>query len=425
MGTQPRVRGPAVLLLVVVGLALAGPVAAAPTSPQPAVDDSRLARQPASEPPVTLAVGLATNGSARWNVSARFRIDTANESAAFQRLAAEFEAGEAAPGFAVETFRALAAEASERTGREMHIRRVVREATVRWPGANGTTAAGTSGTADGTVRRVGVLSLRFTWTNFSRQTGDQIVVGDAFGAWDISASQRLVIYPPPGYGLQSAQPGTDGVRNGGPVWNGPEQFEPGNPAVTYKAGIAPATTSTTAVTTGPTAQPPFGGFLWPAAGVGLLVLLVGVLLVLHRRGRGPLGEPTAGAGDGGEGSGGAAPEVAETDAGASGPTAAGDAAAEGGETGAESGGEGVEPAGQSPASGVDPQLLSDEERVEWLLEQNDGRMRQADIVTETGWSNAKVSQLLSTMDEEDRVEKLRMGRENLISLPGGDEDERP
>jgi Uncharacterized membrane-associated protein/domain len=66
----------------------------------------------------------------------------------------------------------------------------------------------------------------------------------------------------------------------------------------------------------------------------------------------------------------------------------------------------------------DLSLLSDEERVERLLEQNGGRMRQADIVSDTGWSDAKVSQLLSKMAQDDRVEKLRLGRENLISLPG-------
>jgi predicted Rossmann fold nucleotide-binding protein DprA/Smf involved in DNA uptake len=65
----------------------------------------------------------------------------------------------------------------------------------------------------------------------------------------------------------------------------------------------------------------------------------------------------------------------------------------------------------------DPELLSDEERVEYLLERNGGRMKQANIVKETGWSNAKVSQLLSSMEEEGRVDKLRIGRENLISLP--------
>jgi uncharacterized membrane protein len=65
-------------------------------------------------------------------------------------------------------------------------------------------------------------------------------------------------------------------------------------------------------------------------------------------------------------------------------------------------------------------LLSDEERVERLLSSNGGRMKQADIVKETDWSNAKVSQLLSAMEEEGRIDKLRIGRENLISFP--DED---
>jgi uncharacterized membrane protein len=55
-----------------------------------------------------------------------------------------------------------------------------------------------------------------------------------------------------------------------------------------------------------------------------------------------------------------------------------------------------------------------------LLEQKGGRMKQADIVEETGWSNAKVSQLLSAMEEDGRIDKLRIGRENLISFPDVD-----
>jgi uncharacterized membrane protein len=78
----------------------------------------------------------------------------------------------------------------------------------------------------------------------------------------------------------------------------------------------------------------------------------------------------------------------------------------------------------SPDEGdVDLSLLSDEERVEHLLERNGGRMKQANIVRETGWSDAKVSQLLSSMAEEGEVEKLRLGRENLISLPDFEDDQ--
>jgi len=67
---------------------------------------------------------------------------------------------------------------------------------------------------------------------------------------------------------------------------------------------------------------------------------------------------------------------------------------------------------------ADDPLLSDEERVLRLLEREGGRMKQVDIVEATDWSNAKVSQLLSEMDDEGRIDKLRIGRENLISLPG-------
>ncbi len=64
----------------------------------------------------------------------------------------------------------------------------------------------------------------------------------------------------------------------------------------------------------------------------------------------------------------------------------------------------------------------DEERVERLLEENGGRM------------NRPVSSLRPLVEREGvavtlidgrrgRVEKLRLGRENLISLPDEDEDE--
>jgi uncharacterized membrane protein len=85
--------------------------------------------------------------------------------------------------------------------------------------------------------------------------------------------------------------------------------------------------------------------------------------------------------------------------------------------------ESEEPTEDEENGGIDPELLSDEERVEHLLEQHGGRMRQADIVSETDWSDAKVSQLLSRMAEEGSVEKLRLGRENVISLPDGEDGE--
>ena len=60
--------------------------------------------------------------------------------------------------------------------------------------------------------------------------------------------------------------------------------------------------------------------------------------------------------------------------------------------------------------------LSEKERIERLLKQNGSPMKQNQITEETGWSHTRVSQLISSMEEEGRLDKLRFGRENLISL---------
>jgi uncharacterized membrane protein len=63
-----------------------------------------------------------------------------------------------------------------------------------------------------------------------------------------------------------------------------------------------------------------------------------------------------------------------------------------------------------------PDLLTDEDRVLHLLDRHGGRMKQSAIVEATDWSKAKVSRLLSSMHEDEMIEKLSLGRENVISL---------
>ncbi|QLH83851.1 helix-turn-helix transcriptional regulator [Halosimplex pelagicum] len=76
----------------------------------------------------------------------------------------------------------------------------------------------------------------------------------------------------------------------------------------------------------------------------------------------------------------------------------------------------AEPKGEpdEPAARTDRELIVD------ILESNEGRMKQARIVDETGWSKSKVSMLLSEMEEEEAISKLRVGRENIISLSGNE-----
>jgi len=63
---------------------------------------------------------------------------------------------------------------------------------------------------------------------------------------------------------------------------------------------------------------------------------------------------------------------------------------------------------------------ADERRVLELLEAHDGRMKQGHIVDQTDWSKSKVSMVLSEMEAAGTVSKLRVGRENIVSLAGSE-----
>lgn len=63
-------------------------------------------------------------------------------------------------------------------------------------------------------------------------------------------------------------------------------------------------------------------------------------------------------------------------------------------------------------------FMTDQERVRQLLRENGGRMKQSAIVDSVDWSKAKVSRLLADLEEDGQITKLRLGRENLVCLPG-------
>lgn len=68
---------------------------------------------------------------------------------------------------------------------------------------------------------------------------------------------------------------------------------------------------------------------------------------------------------------------------------------------------------QSP---IDESILTNEEVVCRALKQNDGRMRQSQIVDSTEWSKAKVSRVLSDLEENGVIQRIRIGRENVVDL---------
>lgn len=335
----------------------------------------------------TLQINLTPEGHAEWTVTTAFHLEDEDDREAFRAFAEDVESGNADVGYSATTFERFADEAGTAVDREMEIR-----------GANWSNEV---------KNDTAYLRLEFTWTNFAEVDDNRIQLGDVFstetGTWlsTLDESQQLVIAAPPGYAVDSFSlrtPPDDGEFEATAQWTGPVTFEPGDIQITYVA-----------TNSGPP-RPiiPSGSLLLVGGSLLAAVALLaagGYLLVRRVRDGDGIGDATA------EMRQSAKDALYDTDD----ETRDGSAGAA---TGAARGSDASDDAADD--EGIDPALLSDEERVERLLHQNGGRMKQANIVKETGWSNAKVSQLLSTMDEEEQIDKLRIGRENLITLP--DED---
>jgi hypothetical protein len=378
------------LLLVVAAVAPASALAAAPAAPsQPlgpdaaAVDGGDLRFQTDdgdAAPDTTVEISLRTDRSAFWRIETRYDLETGNETRAFRAVADRYEAGEADAGPDVVLFETLRRRASEATGRNMAIGNVTYHASV-----------------DDDADR-GTLALTFRWTNFLRG-GDNgtLVLDDAFRlptaeedrqrTWlsIFDDTQRIRIRPPEGYAVTSTSIPVQ-QRESAVVLAEPSDFE-GDSAlrITYTS-------------VGRTDRFPVE-LLAGAGIVAVVAVAAGVWTLRRRPGRDPPGDAPR------------PPDDAPAPVGPADPTDPDAADADDGTPG--DGGD---------ESAVDLSLLSDEERVERLLERNDGRMKQATIVDEMGWSDAKVSQLLSAMAEDGRIDKLRLGRENLISLPDDGDD---
>ncbi|MFW5929723.1 MAG: helix-turn-helix transcriptional regulator [Halobacteriota archaeon] len=186
-------------------------------------------------------------------------------------------------------------------------------------------------------------------------------VGDVFeaGGLVLASDQRLVLSYEDGLSIDEVRPEPDTTEDDQLVWEGPMFFEDGQPSVTLGSSSSPS--PDVDVT---------------SVAVALGVLVVGLLggVVLSRSLR---------------------RDTTETPS----------------------------PEEDGESEDVTDDLLTDRDRVVLMLEENGGRMKQADIVDETGWSKSKVSMVLSDMEDEGAVSKLRLGRENVIDLADGDRDD--
>ncbi len=64
------------------------------------------------------------------------------------------------------------------------------------------------------------------------------------------------------------------------------------------------------------------------------------------------------------------------------------------------------------------ELLSNRECVLQLLEDRGGRMKQQELIEAMEWSRTKTSNVVNEMHEAEQIEVFRLGRENVLALPG-------
>ncbi|MFC6768101.1 helix-turn-helix transcriptional regulator [Natrinema soli] len=75
------------------------------------------------------------------------------------------------------------------------------------------------------------------------------------------------------------------------------------------------------------------------------------------------------------------------------------------------------PSDDHSPDGPPPELLSNEERVLRLLDRRGGRVKQQEVVSELDWTEAKTSQVVGDLRENDEIDVFRIGRENVLALP--------
>ncbi|WP_327051872.1 helix-turn-helix transcriptional regulator [Halomicrococcus gelatinilyticus] len=332
------------------------------------------------------------DGSATWTFRYERTLDNETERQQFREFARKFE-NESTPLYTnfQKNAIALTEDASTKTERVMKAEDFSRNATLGGVGLQ---------------KNLGVVEMSFTWTSFaSMGDNNTLVIGDAFrdGLY-LGENQTLVVETQSDMPIVAAKPTEGRAMTGDSLadseavsWSGERKFNDQRPMVEFDAPNQ-TVTSVTETTSPPGGDGPGENSEEPASEspmmlmLAALVVIVGLAAAFAWR-QGGLGSLPNG--DGGRpdaGPGGAATEsedVADND---------------------------TEPAVS------DEELLTDEARVKKLLHENGGRMKQVNIVDETGWSKSKVSMLLSEMEDQGDISKLRVGRENIISLDGHEPD---
>ncbi|MFB6113701.1 MAG: DUF4897 domain-containing protein [Halodesulfurarchaeum sp.] len=314
---------------------------------------------------VIMTADVHPNGTASWQIEYLVRLETENETAAFEDLMRDVSnnSSEYVDRFA-NRMNATVADAEETTGRQMDARQYSVSAHIRTLG-----------------NRYGVLTYRFTWVGFAAVDGETLRMGDALAGLYLDQETSLEFSWPETYEVVKVTPDPTTRRANSVVWRGPMDFDSGEPTLVLTTSPEMTTTTTTQTTPmtpttpgGPGGPGDSAGGGLPVAWIGglVVVLIAGIAMWYRQRSSSETPVP-----------------VGSTDSGDDEPP---------------------------------EDLLSNEERVIRVLESRGGRAKQQEIVDELGWTEAKTSQVLSNMQSSGDIDKFRIGRENVVKLPD-EEDE--
>jgi hypothetical protein len=358
----------AVGLIVVLGVGVAAGTSVADSGD--ALDQRASGEIPqveeAPDPDATVTrISVQPDGSAVWSLTVRMRLDSNASVEGFQAFEEEFETNRSRYlGQFRDRMTGVVGNAETVTGREMSATEFDSDIGIQE-----------------VPRRWGYVTYRFRWEGFAA-VDDGITVGDVFrGGLFLDDDDILIIEPPSEYESDTADPAADETGDGQLQWNGPVSFDDQRPQVRF-------------VPSG-SAQSGGGSGLLPTPVLfgSVVVLLVGLAAAYTLRRDSDSEHPVAPDRD--------TEQAGSVDGGGADPVSSED-------------------------SGGDPleldELATDEDRVIALLEAEAGRMRQAEIADRLDWSASKTSRVISDLAADDAVEKLRIGRENVIDLPEDAED---
>lgn len=209
---SPRIRGrTAVLVALVLLVATAVAAGASPSGPAQ-TGNGDLEVDPDQ---VVMAVDLDEAGDARWRMEYRIALTTDEEVAAFEELQADIEANASAyVDRHRERMARTAADGETATGRTMAIENVSVATERRF-----------------VDREYGIVTYRFTWTNFARVDGSQLHAGDALVGLFLTENTDLVVRWPAGYDRVEVAPEPTTADDRSIRWNGPVEFDDDEPRV--------------------------------------------------------------------------------------------------------------------------------------------------------------------------------------------------